>query len=53
MNKWLLGYANRTGLYWWMFLIAGLAAFIIAAISISFKSIVAARANPVKSLRTD
>ncbi|MFT4152882.1 FtsX-like permease family protein [Parafilimonas sp.] len=53
MNKWLQGYANRTGLYWWMFLIAGLAAFVIAAISISFKSITAARANPVKSLRTE
>lgn len=53
MNKWLQGYASRTELYWWMFLIAGLAAFIIAAISISFKSIAAAKANPVKSLRTE
>lgn len=53
MNKWLQGYANRTHLYWWMFLMAGLATFIIAAISIGFKSIAAARANPVKSLKTE
>ena len=53
MNKWLQGYANRTGLYWWMFLIAGVATFITAAISIGFKSIAAARANPVESLKTE
>ena len=53
MNKWLQGYANRTGLYWWMFLIAGLVVFIIAALSIGYKSIVAASANPVESLRSE
>lgn len=53
MTKWLQGYANRTTLYWWIFLIAGIAAFLIAFISISFKSVAAARVNPVKSLRTE
>jgi len=53
MNKWLQGYANRTDIYWWIFLLAGLAAFIVAFISISFKSIAAAKANPVESLRSE
>jgi putative ABC transport system permease protein len=53
MTKWLQGYANRTTLYWWIFLIAGIAAFLIAFISISFKSVAAARVNPVKSLRAE
>lgn len=53
MTKWLEGYANRTTLYWWIFLIAGAVAFLIAFISISFKSISAAKANPVNSLRTE
>lgn len=53
MTKWLQGYANRTTLYWWIFLVAGIAAFLIACISISFKSISAARANPVGALRSE
>ncbi|MBX3255488.1 MAG: ABC transporter permease [Chitinophagaceae bacterium] len=53
MTKWLQSYANRTTLYWWIFLVAGIAAFLIAFISISFKSVAAAVGNPVKALRTE
>ena len=53
MNKWLKDFAYRTGLAWWMFVFAGIAAIIIAFVTISFQAIKAAVANPVKSLRTE
>ncbi|WP_156522676.1 ABC transporter permease [Arachidicoccus ginsenosidimutans] len=53
MNKWLQGYANKTKIYWWIFAIAGVVAFIIAFASIGFKSVAAAKANPVDSLRDE
>jgi putative ABC transport system permease protein len=53
MNKWLRDFAYRTSLAWWMFVFAGIAAIIIAFVTISFQAIKAAVANPVKSLRTE
>ena len=53
LNKWLQSYANRTELYWWIFLVGGLTAIIIALATVSFQAIKAAMANPVKSLRTE
>ncbi|MEX6686525.1 ABC transporter permease [Danxiaibacter flavus] len=53
MNKWLQGFAYRTSISWWMFAVAGLSAVCIAFFTISFQSIKAALANPVKSLRTE
>ena len=53
MNRWLQDFAYRINISWWMFLIAGLIAIIIALITISFQAIRAATANPVKSLRTE
>jgi ABC-type antimicrobial peptide transport system permease subunit len=38
---------------WWIFLIAGILATLIALFTISFQAIRAAIANPVKSLRTE
>lgn len=52
-NKWLQEYANRTDIYWWIFLVAGVSAILIAMITISSQAIKAARAKPVKSLRTE
>jgi len=51
MNKWLQNFAYRTGLSVWIFLLSGLAAFGIALLSVSYKSIKAAMANSVDSLR--
>jgi len=51
MNKWLQNFAYRTGLSVWIFLLSGLAAFGIALLTVSYKSIKAATANPVDSLR--
>jgi predicted permease len=53
MNKWLQDYDYRTHIYWWVFAFSGLAAIIIALATISFQAIRAARANPIRSLRTE
>jgi putative ABC transport system permease protein len=53
MNNWLNGFAYRINISAWIFIAAGLLAFIIALATISFQAIKAAIANPVKSLRTE
>ena len=53
MNVWLRGFAYRISLSWWIFIAAGVAAFLIALITVSFQAIKAAIANPVTSLRTE
>ena len=53
MHKWLQSFAYRTNISWWIFVIAGLTAILIALITVSFQAIKAAIANPVKSLRTE
>ena len=53
MNKWLLDFAYRINISWWVFAIAGIVALIIAFATISFQSIKAALMNPVKSLRSE
>lgn len=53
MNKWLQGFAYRENIQWWILVIAGTVAILIAFIPISFQSIKAALANPVKSLRSE
>jgi putative ABC transport system permease protein len=53
MNKWLQSFAYRTNISWWIFVVAGLVALLIALVTVSFKAIKAAMTNPVKSLRTE
>ncbi len=53
MSKWLQDFAYRINIEWWVFVMAGVIAVIIAFITISFQSIKAAIANPVKSLRSE
>lgn len=55
MRKWLQGFAGpyQITISWWMFAAAGLGAILIALITVSFQSIKAALANPVKSLRSE
>jgi len=53
MNKWLQDFAYRISISWKVFFIAGIAAIMIAFITLSFQAIKAAMANPVKSLRTE
>jgi putative ABC transport system permease protein len=53
MNKWLQSFAYRIHISWWIFVVAGLIALLIALLTVSFQAIKAAIANPVKSLRTE
>jgi putative ABC transport system permease protein len=53
MNQWLQDFAYRINISWWIFLLAGVMAAMIALITISFQAVKAAIANPVKSLRTE
>ena len=53
MHKWLQDFAYRINIQWWVFVLAGFIALLIALITISFQSIKAAIANPVKSLRSE
>jgi putative ABC transport system permease protein len=53
MNKWLQDFAYRINIQWWVFVLAGCIALLVAAITISFQSVKAALANPVKSLRSE
>ena len=51
MNDWLKDFAYRTHIHWWLFLLAGGSALLIALLTISFQAVRAALVNPVKSLR--
>jgi putative ABC transport system permease protein len=53
MNKWLQSFAYRINISWWVFVVAGFSALLIALLTVSFQAIKAAMANPVKSLRTE
>ena len=53
LKRFLQGYAYRTELSWWVFMIAGVITLLIAMFTVSFKCVQAALANPVKSLRTE
>jgi ABC-type antimicrobial peptide transport system permease subunit len=53
LQEWLQNYPYRITISLWTFVVAGFAAALIALITISFQSIKAATANPVKSLRTE
>jgi putative ABC transport system permease protein len=53
MNQWLEDFSYRITIGWWIFLLAGVAAIIVALLTVSFQAIKAAIANPVKSLRSE
>ncbi|HZY38460.1 MAG TPA: ABC transporter permease [Mucilaginibacter sp.] len=52
-GKWLQDFAYRINIHWWIFLAAAVVALIIAGLTVSFQTIKAALANPVKSLRSE
>jgi len=52
-NRWLHNFPYRIEIGWWLFASPGILVMLIALITISFQSIKAAIANPVKSLRTE
>jgi len=53
MNKWLLSFAYRAPLQWWVFAVSGGFIILIALATVSFQAIKAALVNPIKSLRSE
>ncbi|HTE09829.1 MAG TPA: FtsX-like permease family protein, partial [Chitinophagaceae bacterium] len=53
MHQWLQDFAYRITIGWQVFVVSGIIAVLIALLTISFRAIKAAVANPVKSLRTE
>lgn len=53
MHQWLLDFAYRINIPWWIFIVAGIVAAMIALATISLLTVKAAMSNPVKSLRTE
>ena len=51
MKKWLSSFAYRTSLDWWIFLLSGVIALVIALASVSWQSWRTATRNPVEALR--
>ncbi len=53
MNKWLQDFSYRIEIGWWIFLLAAFLAIVISVLTVSFQSIRAAIASPIKSLRSE
>lgn len=53
MHEWLQDFHYRIDIEWWVFVVAGLAAVLVAFVTVSFQSIRAASLNPVESLQTE
>lgn len=53
MTQWLKGFEYKTTIDPFIFVYAGIAAFLIAILTVSFESFKAASTNPVKALRTE
>lgn len=53
MNNWLQGFAFRTAISWWLFVIAAALAIVITLATVSLRAVKAALMNPVKSLKNE
>jgi putative ABC transport system permease protein len=53
MNGWLQHYTYRTDISWWVFAATAAGVIAITLLTVSYQSIKAAMANPVKSLKTE
>lgn len=53
MQKWLDNFAYHTEIKWWFFALAAILAVVTSLFAVSFHSVRAALANPIKSLRSE
>ncbi|QJD94937.1 FtsX-like permease family protein [Mucilaginibacter robiniae] len=53
MHQWLQNFAYHIAISWWIFAVGGMLAIVIACVTLSFQSVKAATANPVKNLKTE
>lgn len=52
MRQWLQGFAYKVELSWWLFILTGVLATILALLTIGMQSLKAASRNPVRSLQS-
>jgi putative ABC transport system permease protein len=53
VKDWLQNFAYQIEVQWWVFALSGLLVLVIALLTVSYQSIRAALANPIKSLRSE
>lgn len=53
MDRWLAGFAYRTPIDWWVFVLSGGMALLVAGLMICWQSWKAATVNPVESLKSE
>ncbi|GAA4336403.1 hypothetical protein GCM10023149_45110 [Mucilaginibacter gynuensis] len=53
MNKWMESFVDHVAISWWVFVISGAGMLVTALFTLSFQTLRAAIANPVKSLRSE
>jgi putative ABC transport system permease protein len=53
MNKWLQDFAYRISIGWWVFVLAAALAVLITLLTVGFRAVRAANANPINSLRSE
>ena len=53
MNEWLQNFAYRINIQWWIFVMAGILAMLVAVVTVGLQAIKAAIANPIKALRSE
>jgi len=53
MHKWLENYTYRSAMGWWIFAATATGALLITVLTVSYQSLKAAMANPVRSLRSE
>jgi putative ABC transport system permease protein len=53
VNKWMQSFADHVVISWWVFVISGAGMLLTGLVTLSFRTIKAGMANPVKSLRNE
>jgi len=53
LHRWMQDYPYRVAISWWVFVGAGVVALLIALVTVSFRAMRAATANPVEALHAD
>ena len=53
MHRWLQDFAYRINVSWWVFVLVGAVALLIALVTVSVQAVRAAAANPIKNLRVN
>jgi putative ABC transport system permease protein len=53
MKGWLMDFAFRISIHWWVFILAGSVAILIALLTVSYQAIKVAVSKPMTNLRTE